>query len=97
MTINVIKKRIIPILQSQGVTKAAIFGSFATGDEKKTSDLDLLVKFSKTISLLDLAHLKISLEERIGRKVDILTYNGIHPRLKNIILGEQKIIYEKKA
>ncbi|MBI5753708.1 nucleotidyltransferase domain-containing protein [Candidatus Peregrinibacteria bacterium] len=69
MTIQVIKKRIIPILKSQGVTKAAIFGSFATGNEKKTSDLDLLVKFSKTIGLLELAHLKTTLEASINRKV----------------------------
>ncbi len=55
------------------------------------------MKFNKTVSLLELAHLKLALEKDIGRKVDLLTYNGIHPRLKDIILEEQKVIYEKKS
>ncbi len=97
MTIKLIIRRILPTLKRQGVIKAGIFGSFATGNEKKTSDLDLLVKFNKTVSLLELAHLKLALEKDIGRKVDLLTYNGIHPRLKDIILEEQKVIYEKKS
>jgi predicted nucleotidyltransferase len=97
MTIQLIKKRILPILKRKGITKAAVFGSFATGTGKKTSDLDLLVKFKRTASLLEIAHLKRTLEESIGRKVDLLTYGGISPRLKKIILGEQKIIYEKKS
>lgn len=77
--------------------KAAIFGSFATGDATRNSDIDLLVKFKGVPSLLDLSRLKLKLENKVGRKVDVITYNGIHPRLKDIILGEQKIIYEKKS
>jgi len=37
------------------------------------------------------------LEEKTGRKVDILTYNGINSKLKKIILDEQKVIYEKRS
>lgn len=97
MTIQAIKKQILPILRSQGITKAAIFGSFATGKEKTNSDIDLLVKFKRTPSLLDLSRLKLKLENRIGKTVDMITYDGVHPRLKNIILEEQKIIYEKRS
>lgn len=97
MTILMLKKQIVPVLKTQGVTKAGIFGSFATGEDKKNSDVDLLVKFKSTPSLLDLSRLKLKLEDRVGRKVDLLTYDGIHPRLKNIILEEQKIIYEKRS
>lgn len=97
MTIVVLKKQIVPILKMQGVTKAGIFGSFATGNQKKNSDVDILVKFKDTPSLLDLSRLKLKLENRVGRKVDILTYDGIYPRLKNIILEEQKVIYEKRS
>lgn len=97
MKIQHIKKQIIPILKREGINKAAIFGSFATGKANKSSDIDLLVNFKKDVSLLDISHLKIKLEEKTQKKVDILTYNGIHPRLKNIILNEQKIIYEKRS
>lgn len=75
---------------------AAIFGSFARGDAKKTSDVDILINFRGQKSLMDLVRLQFELEKKIGRKVDLLTYKAIHPLLKGIILNEQKIIYEKR-
>ncbi len=95
MTTSTIKNQIVPILKRQGVLKAAIFGSFARGEETQKSDVDILVKLSKNKSLLDLIGLKFELEGKLGRKVDVLTYDGINHRLKNLILKEQKIIYEK--
>lgn len=69
MTFYAIKKRIIPILKNQGVIKAAIFGSFATGDEKQGSDVDLLVKFNRGVSLFDLSGLKLELEDKVGKNL----------------------------
>jgi predicted nucleotidyltransferase len=86
------KNKIVSILKRYGVVKAAVFGSFARGKAGKNSDLDLLVKFGGQKSLLDLASLKIELEDKIRRKVDVLTYNSLHPLLKGIILKEQKKI-----
>ncbi len=88
MITQAIKKQILPILKRQGVTKAALFGSCARGEMKKNSDIDLLVNLTKDKTLLDLAGLKIDLEEKLGKKVDVLTYNSINPRLRNIILKE---------
>jgi len=81
-----IVKKIKPILRKQGVKKAALFGSVARGDNKKNSDVDILIEPPKKFSLLDLSGLKIDLEEILNKKVDILTYDGIHPLLKDIIL-----------
>lgn len=89
--------KISPIFKRQGVTKAAVFGSFAKGNIKRTSDIDILVKFKKSKSLLDLVRLKFKLEKKLGRKVDLLTYNSIHPLLRKIILKEQKTIYAEKS
>ena len=97
MTTQNIKKKIVSILKRQGVTKAALFGSFARGDTKKRSDVDILIKFRGEKSLLDLVRLQFELEKKIGKKVDILTYDSIHPLLRDIILKEQKIIYEKRS
>lgn len=96
MTAQAIEKKIISILKRQGVTKAAVFGSFARGEVGKRSDIDILVNLKKDKTLLDLVGLKLELEEKLGRKVDVLTYKGIHPLLRDIILSEQKIIYESK-
>lgn len=96
MTIKAIKVKIVPILKRQGVIKAAIFGSAARNEITKNSDIDILVKLAKNKSLLDLVGLKLELEDKLGRDVDVISYGGIYPLLKSIILKEQKIIYENK-
>lgn len=97
MTTQNIKRKIIPILRRQGVTKAALFGSAARGEMNQRSDIDLLVKLSRDKTLLDLAGLRLDLQQKLGKKIDILTYNSIHPRLRSRILSEQKVIYEKRS
>jgi len=90
--IESIKEKIIPILKQYDVKRAAIFGSYVRGEAKEDSDLDLLVEFKGEKSLLDLAGLKIELEELLKKKVDVLTYRSLHPLLKDRILSEQEVI-----
>ena len=97
MSIASFAQKAIPVFKAQGVTKAAIFGSFARGDAKKNSDVDFLVRFRGEKGLLDLVQLKLTLEEKVGKKVDVITYDSINPLLRKNILGEQKIIYEKRS
>jgi len=97
ITIQNISAKIIPTLKRQGVTKAALFGSVVRGEAKKKSDVDILIDFGERKSLLDLVRLQFVLEDKLGRKVDLLTYNSIQPLLKEIILREQEIIYEKRS
>lgn len=92
MEIEDIKYKIIPILKRYDVKRAALFGSFVRGEQREDSDIDILVEFRDGKSLLDLAGLKIELEEALGRKVDVLTYNSLHPLLRDKILQEQKVI-----
>ena len=89
LTPQTIKKKITPTLKRQGVTKAALFGSVVRGELKKDSDIDVLIRFKSGKTLLDLAHLEIELEKILKRKVDVITYNSLHPLLKNIILNEK--------
>jgi len=92
MELEGLKNKIIPILERYEVKKAAVFGSFVRGEQKEDSDIDILVEFKGKKSLLDLAGLKIELEDALQRKVDVLTYNSLHPLLKDRILKEQKVI-----
>jgi predicted nucleotidyltransferase len=92
MELEEIRNKIIPVLQRHDVKRAAIFGSFVREEQKEDSDIDILVEFKGEKSLLDLAGLKIELEEVLRRKVDVLTYNSLHPLLKDRILQEQKVI-----
>ena len=92
MELGGLRNKIIPILERYEVKRAAVFGSYVRGEQTKDSDIDILVEFKGKKSLLDLAGLKIELEDTLHRKVDVLTYNSLHPLLKNKILQEQKVI-----
>ena len=88
-----IAKIVIPILKRNGVVKAGIFGSYARGKQKKSSDIDILIKQKGKKSLLDLVHLQFQLEDKLGKKVDLLDYSAIHRYIKDGILNEEvKII-----
>ena len=89
--INKIKSKIVKILKKNGVVKAGIFGSYARGEQKKNSDVDILIEFND--SLLKLVRLEREIKEKLGKRVDLLTYGGINPLLRERILKEEiKII-----
>jgi hypothetical protein len=87
--IRELRKNIVPILRRNGVVSAGVFGSFVRGELKKKSDIDILVRLKGRKSLLDLVGLKLGLEERLKRRVDVIEYSGIHPLLRKRILAEE--------
>jgi predicted nucleotidyltransferase len=87
------KDKLDKIFKEYGVKKAAVFGSIARGEAKKSSDIDILVEFIGEKSLLDLVGLKFALEKILKRKVDITTYNALHPLLRDSILKDQILIF----
>ena len=90
--IEVIKKTLIDVLREHEVKKAALFGSIVRGEATEESDIDLLIEFEGRKSLLDLAGLKLDLQELLRRRVDVLTYKSLHPLLRERILSEQEVI-----
>ncbi len=90
--INKLKKIILPILRKNGVVRAGIFGSYARGEARKGSDVDLLIQQKGQKSLLDLVRLERELKEKLGIGVDLLDYQGLSPYLKDRILKEEKRI-----
>jgi predicted nucleotidyltransferase len=87
-----LKKTLIAVLKKHEVKKAALFGSFARGEATEESDLDLLVQFEGRMSLLDLAGLQLDLQDTVKRQVGVLTYNSLHPRLKDRIWRDQVML-----
>ncbi len=83
-----IAKIAVPILKKNGVVKAGVFGSYARGEAKKRSDVDLLVQPPKGMGL-GFIGLKQELEKKLGKKVDLLTYKFINPHLKRYILNDE--------
>ncbi len=63
----------------------------------KKSDVDILVELDPKRPLgLEFYGMALDLEEKTGRKVDLVTYKALHPFLRERILSDQKIIYESK-
>ncbi len=78
-----------PILTKKyKVKEIGIFGSYVRGEQKLKSDLDLLVDFTGSISLLDFIHLENELSVLLGIKVDLVMKSALKPRIGKHILEE---------
>ncbi len=75
------------VLKRDNIKKAGIFGSYARGEQREDSDIDILIKFDG--SLLALVKIERELAETLGKKIDLLTYSSVHPLLKKRILSEE--------
>jgi uncharacterized protein len=71
-------------LRARGIAAAYLFGSTARGEQRPDSDLDVFVDIEPgaKFSLLDLAGVHRILNEEIGRKVDVMTRESLHPKLR---------------
>jgi uncharacterized protein len=77
-------------LRARGVKSLAVFGSFARGEATETSDIDLLVEFEPgtRIGLFGFVDVQDYLSELLGRRVDLVTREALHKRMKSRILQE---------
>jgi len=82
------------ILSSYGVKKAAVFGSYAKNTQTDESDIDILVELGKKMSLLDFVGLKLELEDKLNKKVDLVQYKTLKPSIKDFILKDQLVFYQ---
>jgi len=70
------------------ITEIGIFGSYTRGDETETSDIDILVDYQTAPTLIMLVELRDYLSQLFGIKVDIVTKNGLKPRIRERVLAE---------
>jgi predicted nucleotidyltransferase len=89
---NIIINTIMPFHPVQ----IGIFGSVARGENTENSDIDILYQLKDTVGLLNLVRMKDSLEEKLNRKVDLVSEKYIHPKLKPYIMNDLKIIYRNE-
>ncbi len=85
--IEKIKPLIIKILRKNKIKKAGVFGSYARGDAKKGSDIDIIIEPAKNMGF-KFVGLEIELSNKLKRKVDLVSYNGLSPYLKDKILSQ---------
>ena len=92
MSVEEIRSKILPILQSYGASRVGLFGSAARGDMNAESDVDILVDIPKNISLFDFVEIKQRLEEILEKKVDLVEYQTLKPVLREKILQQQMVL-----
>ncbi len=82
------RDEVLRIAAQYGAHNVRIFGSVARGEADSASDLDVLVDLEPGRSLFDLGGLLMELQELFGCRVDVVTEQGLRPRIRERVLRE---------
>ena len=76
--------------------RIGIFGSVARGENTESSDIDILYQLKDAVGLFNLIRIKDNLEEKLNKKVDLVSEKHIHPKMKPQIMNDLKMIYSNE-
>lgn len=84
---------------TQPVEKAWIFGSYARSEEKRRSDLDILVNFSpeSKVTLMKYIHIINDLRKLTGKRIDLVEEGQLKPFAVSDVEMDKILIYEREA
>lgn len=94
------KKEIVDIIKNSkpelgsryGVQRLGLFGSYVKKRQRKRSDIDILVTFSRDIDLFEFLDLREYLESRLKAKVDLVMATALKPTIGKRILAEVEYV-----
>ncbi len=86
--LKVLKRERIFLNEKFNVKSIGIFGSYARGEQTKTSDIDMLVEFDAPVGFFKFIELEEYLSEKLGVKVDLVTPDALKPLIKPHIIEE---------
>ncbi|MDD4998107.1 MAG: nucleotidyltransferase family protein [Syntrophales bacterium] len=94
------KKEVVDIIRSikaemesrYGVQRLGLFGSYVKERQRKKSDIDILVTFSRDIDLFDILDLREYLEGKLHSKVDLVMESALKPAIGKHILAEVEYV-----
>ena len=85
---KIVKENKIVLTKQFKVKEIGIFGSVVRGEEKETSDVDILVEFVEPVGFFKFLELEEYLSDLIGRKVDLVSKKALKPRIGKHIMRE---------
>jgi len=93
--IEVDEAQLADLCRRYRVRELLLFGSAARGEMRPDSDIDLLVEFlpNAVVGLVEHAGLMLDLEMLLGRKVDLVSKNGLKPRIRPYVLADAQLVY----
>lgn len=82
------KQEILKIAAEHGARNVRVFGSVVRGEARADSDVDFLVDMEPGRTLFDMGGLLMDLRDLLGREVDVVTEQGLKPRIRDRVLKE---------
>jgi predicted nucleotidyltransferase len=86
--ISILRNHLLEIRKRYGVRDLGVFGSFARGEQRTRSDLDILVEFDRAPALFGFIDLRDYLTDLLGVKVDLVMKSALKPAIGKYILAE---------
>ena len=85
--------------KTQPVVKAWLFGSYARGEERPDSDVDVLVQYDRKqpIGLLKISKMHLSLQNILAKSVDLVDEETLFPWVASNVEREKRLIYERAS
>jgi predicted nucleotidyltransferase len=92
-SIDEIKECIAPVAERYGVEKIYLFGSYARGEAKPDSDIDLCIESGKIRTLFQLSGFCIDVQEGLDNEIDVVEMQGVYDEIKEEIERDKVLIY----
>ncbi|MBF0345370.1 MAG: nucleotidyltransferase family protein [Nitrospirae bacterium] len=89
---DIINKHKSELRDEHKITEIGLFGSYVRGEQKRRSDIDILVEFDEPVSLLHIVGAELYLKEILRMKVDLVPKIDLRPELRERILAETVLI-----
>jgi hypothetical protein len=86
---------IAEICRRYGVRELSVFGSASRGEMRPDSDIDLLVEFNadSPAGMFEFVAMERELSSLLGRRVDLVSKNGLKPRVRPNVLRDARVVY----
>ena len=97
MSTQAMTQKIAEYFKTQPVLKAWLFGSFARGEQREDSDVDILIVPDKMVGLFKLSGMKLDLQEILHVRVDLVTEKGLLQFARETVDRDKILIYERAA
>ncbi|MDR1314217.1 MAG: nucleotidyltransferase domain-containing protein [Deltaproteobacteria bacterium] len=96
-TVDDIKRIVVPIARQHGVERVWLFGSYARGEARPESDIDLLIEKGKIVGYFQLSGFYLELAEALGLELDLVIREDLWEEFIEQVTREEILIYDQRT